>query len=205
MIAENRIFEKTYRDYLSQIGSMDLSAAAKKAGLDFVDNALIIPLLGEELCVSDNGIYDSSGGQPGFDVCIILSRYVLMSMDDKPDVTGWTAFRNLKNSGPLETYFRNDVEAAIKNFFTGKTGLLKKASDLLNAIVPSMELNYDLAVEIALLPGLPAIIIFNDADEEFPASCSVLFDGNAESWLDAESLAMLGRLLFIKLKNLSSL
>ena len=111
----------------------------------------------------------------------------------------------MKNSGPLETYFSNDVEAAIKNSFTGKTGLLKKASDLLNAIVPSMELNYDLAVEIALLPGLPAIIIFNDADEEFPASCSVLFDGNAESWLDAESLAMLGRLLFIKLKNLSSL
>ena len=205
MVTENRIFEKTYKDYLSQIGRMDLSAVAEKVGLDFVDNNLIIPLLGERLCVSYNGIYDSSGGQPGFDVCVILFRYVLMSMDDKPDVKGWTAFRDLKNSGPLETYFSNDVEAAIKNSFTGKLQLLQKTIDSLQGTRPSMELNYDLATEVVLLPGLPVIIIFNDADAEFPASCSVLFDSNAESWLDAESLAILGLLLVAKLKKLASL
>ena len=111
----------------------------------------------------------------------------------------------MKNSGPLETYFSNDVEAAIKNSFTGKLQLLQKTIDSLQGTRPSMELNYDLATEVVLLPGLPVIIIFNDADAEFPASCSVLFDSNAESWLDAESLAILGLLLVAKLKKLASL
>jgi hypothetical protein len=45
-------------------------------------------------------------------------------------------------------------------------------------------------------------MLFNDADEEFPATCCVLFESRAETYLDMECIAMLGRQLFIHLKNL---
>jgi hypothetical protein len=43
-------------------------------------------------------------------------------------------------------------------------------------------------------------MLFNDADEEFPAQCAVLFERRAENYLDMECLAMVGMLLFEYLK-----
>ena len=45
------------------------------------------------------------------------------------------------------------------------------------------------------------IVLFNDADDEFPAQCSVLFERRAENYLDAECLAIAGRLLFTSLES----
>ena len=43
-------------------------------------------------------------------------------------------------------------------------------------------------------------MLCNDADEEFPARCRVLFERRAENYLDMECLAMVGMLLFEYLK-----
>jgi hypothetical protein len=43
-------------------------------------------------------------------------------------------------------------------------------------------------------------MLYNDTDDEFAAKCSVLFERRAEAYLDAECLAMVGRLLFTSLK-----
>jgi hypothetical protein len=44
-------------------------------------------------------------------------------------------------------------------------------------------------------------LLFNDADEEFPARCTVLFEKRAEHYLDMECLAMVGMRLFEYLKT----
>jgi hypothetical protein len=44
-------------------------------------------------------------------------------------------------------------------------------------------------------------LLINDRDEEFEASCSVLFEMRAKRYLDPESPATLGRLLFTCLKR----
>ena len=51
------------------------------------------------------------------------------------------------------------------------------------------------------LPKVPVIVLFNDADDEFPTQCSLLFERRAESYLDAECLAMIARLLLANLKR----
>jgi hypothetical protein len=51
------------------------------------------------------------------------------------------------------------------------------------------------------LPQVPLVMLFNDADDEFSATCSVLFQRRAENYLDPECLAMLGRCLFTHLRN----
>jgi hypothetical protein len=51
------------------------------------------------------------------------------------------------------------------------------------------------------LPRVPVLLLFNDADDEFPAHCSLLFEGRAEKYLDAECLAILGMLLSVYLRK----
>ena len=50
-------------------------------------------------------------------------------------------------------------------------------------------------------PKMPVLLLFNDADREFPAQCAVLFERRAENFLDMECLAMVGMLLFEYLKS----
>ena len=45
-------------------------------------------------------------------------------------------------------------------------------------------------MEIDALPRLSLLLLFNDADEEFAANGTVLFQKHAEHYLDPESLAM---------------
>jgi len=45
------------------------------------------------------------------------------------------------------------------------------------------------------LPKVPVLLLFDDADEEFPAQCKVLFERRAKNYLDPECLAILGMLL----------
>jgi len=44
-------------------------------------------------------------------------------------------------------------------------------------------------------------MLYNDADDEFPPACSVLFERRAQRYLDPECLAMVGALLFTSLKR----
>jgi hypothetical protein len=45
------------------------------------------------------------------------------------------------------------------------------------------------------LPRVRIYLIFNDADEDFPADCSLLFEKQAAQYLDMECLAMIGMVL----------
>lgn len=204
MKPEKTVFEKTYSDYLAQIEKVDLGKTGDLLGLKLIDNALSIPLLGDVFTVSGKGIRNEAGKKPGFDRCVILAKYILLCPETLPSCHEWTAFRDLKNAGPLEKYFRNDVESVLIGFFSGKSSLLKKAVEDLGGRPPAIDLNYDLAAELFLLPKLPVMIVFNDEDDEFPATCSVLFEQHAESFLDAESLAILANVFAGKLKRLAS-
>jgi hypothetical protein len=66
---------------------------------------------------------------------------------------------------------------------------------------PDFEIAYDLFMQFDALPRVPVILLFNDADEEFPAQSSLLFERRAEKYLDPECLAMAGRILFTCLKD----
>jgi hypothetical protein len=48
------------------------------------------------------------------------------------------------------------------------------------------------------------LLLFNDADEEFPADCKVLFEKRAESYLDMECVAIIGMLLAEFLRRCST-
>jgi len=195
------IYEMTYRNYLAQIEGLDLASVGEKLGCDVERNEVLIPLFGKPHRVSEKGILDPSGKQPSFDQCVILCKYLLLCPDVPPKDHEWVSYRGLKDSGPLTKYFANDVERAIAEYFKGRGGALAEASEALGGYPPAIEASYDLSVQFDALPRVPVVILYNDADDEFPAKCSVLFENRAEHYLDAECLAMLGRLLFTYLKE----
>ncbi len=198
---KDSVFEKTYRDYLSRIAGMDVRSVAEPLGGRVEGAGIRIPLFGEFYTISKNGIADVNGKQPPLDVCVILSKYLLLCPSAEPRGSDWASYRDLKDSGPLTVFFSHDVEQAIAEHFRGKLAALKEACENIGGCRPDMDVSHDLSMQFDALPRVPLLLIFNDADDEFPARASVLFERRSESYLDPESLAMAGRLLFTYLKR----
>ncbi len=196
------IFEKTYKDYLSQIEGIDFQSVRERLGACMEGKEMVIRLLNEPYRISGAGIVGPSGKKPSLDVCIILSRYVIMCPDDMPTDRNWASFRDFRDSGPLTVYFANDVERPVATRFRGKTNELKSAGETIGGHPPDdTTLAYDLTMRFDFLPNMAMLILFNDADAEFPATCSILFEHRAEKFLDAECLGMAGKYLTTRLKK----
>ena len=193
------IYQKTYRNYIAQVAETNLLSLSEKLGISVEGGEAIIPLFGEPHRISPDGILAPAGEQPPFDVCVILCKYLLLCPGKTPHEKDWVSFRGLKNSGPLINYFSNDVERAISSGFSGRLNEIKEAAESLGGLSPEMDAGYDLSAKFTALPMIPVIMLFNDADDEFPATCSILFERRAEKYLDAECLAITGRLLFTSL------
>jgi hypothetical protein len=195
------IFEKTYNDYIAQVAGIDLNPIGKKLGVEVEGTDITIPLFGKPHKVSKSGITDPSGNRPSLDICVILCKYLLMCPDVYPKEKEWVSFRDFKDAGPLTSYFTNDVEKAIATYFGGRLDAMQEASKLLAGYPPDIEVRYDLSMQFDALPRVPVMLLFNDADDEFPAQSSVIFERRAEHYLDSECLAMVGRCLFSFLKK----
>ena len=201
MKSKAAVFKRTYTDYIAQVAGIDLRSIEQKLGVRIEGNDVIIPLFGKPYKITKNDIVAPSGKRPSLDICVILCKYLLLCPDVYPREKEWVSFRDLKDTGPLTTYFANDVAGAITSYFVGRLDDLKKAGKTMGGYPPDFEVAYDLFMQFDALPRVPVILLFNDADDEFPAQSSVLFERRAEKYLDPECLAMAGRLLFTCLKE----
>lgn len=203
MPTEETVFERTYKNYLEQLKGISFESIAPKLGAKTEGNALKIKLFQSDYLVSAERIAGPWGEKPAYDICVILSKYLLMCPEKLPENSGWVSFRDFKDSGPLVTYFQNDIERSIASQFAGNIDDLKKASNRLGGYPPDIDATYDYSIQFDALPMIPVIVLCNDTDEEFPATCSVLFESRADRYLDAECIAMLGRQLFGCLRKAS--
>lgn len=185
------IFTKHYQEYVDRLATLNLPSLAERLGAVTEGEGVRLRLLGREYLVSPQGISDEYGKRPSYDTCIILCRYVLMCPPDTPAGEELVTFRNLKDSGPLTVYFGDNVERVIAARFSGKLAEFRRICDEMGEDA-RLAVNVDAASRFAALPKIPMIVMFNDCDEDFPASCSVLMERRAESYLDAECLAILG-------------
>ncbi len=204
MTQTSSVFEKTYTYYLEQISQRNLKALEDKLGIQVLDNEAVIKVFSQSYRVSGKGIIGPSEKRPSFDICIILSKYILLCPDFPTHKKGWVSYRDFKDSGPLLKFYANDVERPIAHQFSGKINALKNAAKALGGYPPQLELSYDVSMQFDILPKIPLLLLFNDMDKNFSSACSVLFQNDADKFLDAECLAMVGVLLNNCLKKISS-
>ena len=198
---EQSIFNQTYERYLSRLRELSFESIALKIGADYSKGRLSIPLFDRVVEVSPTGITGKEGMRPSYHVCVILSKYLLLYPESPEHREDWASFRDFKDSGPLHNYFANEVERAIATLFSGRLDALKTACEGINGYRPDLPASYDLVVQFDALPKHPVILLFNDADAEFPAQCTILFPAHFDTFLDAECIAMVGFQLFSRLKQ----
>jgi hypothetical protein len=199
------IFVTHYEDYCRQIADLDFSSIKEILGIKIQGKEAIIPFLGEDYTVSGEGVTDASGNQPNYMVCVILSKYLLLCPDALVVSKEWTALKDFHKVSQFTNLnlFTSDAEKPIVKRFSGQINALLDASQKLGGNPCDMDLFYDFAMEFRVLPKIEILLLFNDSDEEFPATCSLLFQRQAEDYLDPESLIMTAITLTKRLKLLS--
>jgi hypothetical protein len=200
MTQKSPVFETHLNDYLRQVARLDVSAFVEKLGGCVRDKTVSIPFWGKEYRVGNNEILDPAGKQADYGVSVLLCKYLLLCPEGEPVSDQWRSFKDFKSAAPLISYFSANVEGAISTHFSGRTKALSKAVNALDGRPPAMDLSYDISACFHALPKVPLLLLFNDADGEFGANCSVLFEKRAEDYLDMECLAIVGALFAQRLK-----
>ncbi|MBU2490351.1 MAG: DUF3786 domain-containing protein [Proteobacteria bacterium] len=188
-------FDQTSRLYMERLEGKDLARVARDAGLEFSGGWLSVPLFGAVHRVGPEGVEGPGGREPGMAVKVLLFRFALDFPDPVPPPGGWAAYRDFPDAAPFVGAFAANVETALARAFSGKPDAFCQALADQGGEPPGESLPYDASAVFTVLPLVPVLALFNDADETLPASCSVLFDRTAPRFLDAECLAMAGWLL----------
>jgi len=199
MSSDTHVYEKTYRQYLGQIADIDFEPLADILGVKVAKDEIMIPFFGQQYLVYEKSIIGPSGKQPHFGICVVLCKYLLLCPDTALSADDWVAYRDFKDSGPLTVFFANSVEKPIAEHFAGRLADLEDSCRALGGVVPDIAPAYDLCVQFNALPRISVLLLYNDADDEFPAHCSMLLQRHAEKYLDAESLAILAEIVSARL------
>ena len=201
---KNPVFEKNYKQYLQQFDDVDISKCASVLGLivDEQKKTAEIPFFNTTYQVSPSGVVDEHGKRPGYGICVILLKHLLMCPDQAPTETDWVTYREFKDAGQSQSSGLAAYAAqAISKQYAGNLDRLKVAVDALGYRPPGTEYPYDISVVFIALPRLPVLFLFNDAEESFPAKTSILYERRAASFLDAECRIMVDWFLLEYLKR----
>ncbi len=187
--------EQTYRSYLNELFSRDLTPLSRVLGLNTGNEQVVVPLLGESYVITPGGIINGKGERPSHAASVLLLKYCLTCPGTLPPEGEWITYREFRDAAPFASAFSGNTEQKLTRYFTEKTDLLDRSAALLGGEQPDRGFPYDRVFVFRPLGKVPVMLCFNDADEEFPARASILFRESAPGFLDMESLAIAGWLL----------
>jgi hypothetical protein len=129
MFQGSRVFETHYKDYCRQIAELDFSSIADTLGIEQHNDKVRIPFLNRDYWVSRDGIRDASDKRPGYGICVILAKYLLLCPDQIHYDTQWVSFKNFKKDAHFTNvnFFTSGTEHAILKHFSGRPTQLLKA------------------------------------------------------------------------------
>jgi hypothetical protein len=189
------VYDKTYRFYLERLKKRPYEGREAVLGIGMDGDTAVVPYFGQSIRLTDAGLVSEAGRRPDFSDCVAVCRYLIMSPPFEPRQKEWVAFRDFPDAGPLTVFWADAVEGPLARKFSNRLPELKAACDGLGGALPEEEIASDLCRRFAPLPKVPLLLVFNDADEDFPAAASLLFEKRASTYLDAESQAIVGHAL----------
>lgn len=198
------IFDKIHQDYLVRINNLDLEALSEKIGTEWTGQSVILPLFGVPYSISGAEVLDPSGNEPDHSIKVVLCQYLLRHPSRHPQNKSWASYKDFRDAAPLANTYHVNTEMEIARQFACRLHALKTAGLALGGKNHESALNYDLHMRFDALPRVPILLLFNDADDEFPAQSLLLYEKRVKHYLDMECLAILGRLLAEKLSRLGS-
>ena len=165
-------------------------------GAEWNGKSLKLDLFSRPFYVSEKGIFNALGQRPSHSEMVVIANYILRYPDKKiSNQARWLHYRDFKDSAPLLDAFYNNVEKKLAGHFKGRIKELVASCEGLNGTPYDEEWGYDVSFLFNALPHIPVLLLFNDAEEIFPAHCNILFKDTIKDYLDMESVAILGLIL----------
>jgi hypothetical protein len=195
MVKPNKIFKKTAKDYLAQINEIDFTDKAEILQIDCSGPNILLSFFNHTVEISSENIQYADKGKIDFAPQVAIFKYLLLCPHYLPKEIAMASFKDFKDTAPLINFFNHDAEGRIASHFSGRIEDLRKAAIKIGGQTLDAELNYDLLFKFMALPRIPLFLLFNNQEENFKATCKILFEKRAEKFLDGESLAVAGALL----------
>jgi hypothetical protein len=200
-MARAPVFQKTYEDYLQQVGRLDLRSQQELLGYEMDGSDVRIALFDRTFNIREGGIFDSNGNIPDLPTAVVLSKYLLLCPSPPLFPRKLKTYKDFRDAAPLISYFDSTVQGKIARDFHGRAQALDRACQALGGRTCLQDLAYQIKYQFSGLPQVPVYLLYNDAEEGFAAQCTLLFEQRAQNYLDMESLAMLGGILAVRLEK----
>ena len=154
-----------------------------------------IPFFHRHFVIGAGGIKDGRSEVPAHASSVIVCKYLLLCPRQPDNDESLVTYKDFKDAAPYTIGFKNTAERPIARHFEGRLEDLREQCLRLGGRPFQTQVSCDLAFRFQALPRVPVYLLFNDADDDFAAQCTVLFRKNAASYLDMECIAMVGATL----------
>ena len=195
MTSKAPVFEQIYQDYLARVAGLGLTGKQDLLGIRVDGQTVFIPFFNETFTVTPRDISDHKGRRPPHSVCVILCQYLLLSPDRPEDDRQLVTYRDFRDAAPYVQGFDNTARKPVSRAFAGRIAELEAGCRRLGGTPCDIGISCDLSYMFEALPRVRIYLVFNDADEDFPADCKLLFEKRAAKYLDMECLAMIGMVM----------
>jgi hypothetical protein len=190
--------EETYGPALKkaqqEFPELDPVETAARAAVDYEDGAFLVPFFGTSYKVLwPSAAIQRASDEAGTDIAsrLVMLHY-LLTADGSPLAAKWIAFRNLPGGMGYDGAFQGRANQRLAHAFGSDLAGFEAAAQALGG--ERLEFG-DASFCFRLLPRVWLAVVLYLADDEFPASANVLFDGATSHYLPTEDLAVLGGVL----------
>jgi len=148
-------------------------------------NSEYVELLGLRVDLETGKTVDMVTGKETRISKILPHLYYYSKAKDEGIGGEWVKFNTLRGSWACRYSFNEeDLDTLVKVF-------VEKRESVIGALerLGGKKANYgDVAYELSVLPKVKVLVVFEDADDEFPASVRLLYDNNSIFYLPHEML-----------------
>ncbi len=181
-------YELAYKLARQQLANMDLNQQCLRSGTQYIPpNRVLLVFLNRPYLVSFPDVevsYQGTGGEVPLKDRIIILHY-LVSAKGTPPTNRFVTFRDLPGCASYFPVFNQLVVNPILEGFAREPQLLVDAAASLGGLRASYG---DASVTVSAFSRVPMTIVIRTGDEEFPPSCTVMFDANVSDYLPTEDI-----------------
>lgn len=186
----------TYRVAIGKLAAKEPVAMAQNAGVtyDRENKKFTVKYLNEDYLVSfPEGEVERAGSSTEVPISVkILILHYLATANGAPLQNKWISFKELPDGVIYNGPFTNRaINPMLKIFAERQAEFVELALKLGGR----QETLGDTSMTIDVLPNVPITYVMWSADDEFPASGNILFDGSASCYLPTEDYALLSSLV----------
>lgn len=198
------VFDQIKKDYLRQVEALEGAPnIAEALGITAGETTWRIPFFDRTYTVTPHAVSDETGKEANHITWVVVCKYLLLCPESPSEDASLVTYKDFKDAVPYVTGFRNTASRPISAHFEGAVEALEQQCHAIGGQPFATDVSCELAFRFQALPRVPVVLLFNDADEDFPAQATLLFQQNASTYLDMECLAMVGSTLAARLKGVS--